>query len=118
MDRASKKELYGRVESVTGKVCIEIKAVEEFTELISELANIAQKLLHASEITKCDKNKLIDELSDVIITMEQSLGIDDAMEILESRIAMKHERLERKYLDGGLFPKLWERIKEALNVRI
>jgi len=115
MDLSTRTRLYARVESVTGKTHIKLKAVEEFTELINELSSVVTKQLQCEPVTKCDMNKLLDEIADTIITFEQCYGVEDVRSIIDSRIALKLERLEKKYLSGNLFSKLWGKLKEHFN---
>jgi len=111
MDLLTKTKLYNRVEASAGKCNIDLKAVEEFNELIHELSSVVHKILKDQKLTNDDRYALLDEMQDATIMIEQLFGIDDVNSVIANGMNVKLERLERYYLEGNLLSKFMQKLK-------
>ncbi len=95
-----KADLYKQVRATVGDRSVNMKAVEEFSECIVELSSAVVKIMHGERIDSEHRSKIISEIADVIVTLEQITYKHNIAESVKIVSEFKVARLE-KYLESG-----------------
>jgi hypothetical protein len=105
MNGETKAILYKSVKRATeynGRKTSE-KAIEEFEELIAELEQATERMKCGLSINNV--LEIVDEIADVIITLEQNTETICIQGMIADRVDFKLDRLLQRYKDGELWIK-------------
>ena len=110
-----KLELFAQVRDATGEPYVMLKAVEEMNELIDELTGAIDMIIKSGNADDIRVESIIDEIADVIITLEQSTGYVDMHNSIGYTIDYKLRRLADTLKCGNLLKGLAHLLKRGEN---
>ncbi len=99
----NKSKLYLQVLQLAGSKNVALKCCEELFELSAELGKAGAYILAGNPVFV---DKIVDEMADAIITIEQVTGLHYIDALVAERVRCKLERLDDRYERGDIFKGL------------